>query len=90
MLGPLLFLLCINDLNNSINCLPRLFADDAGTCLLVDSPNLATLETEYDLANVYKWCIANKSSLNPSKSDHLIIPPKQNIRSFHFPYSLIL
>ena len=57
ILGPLLFLLYINDLNNSVNCLPRLFADD--TCLIINSPNLASLETEMnkDLANVYNWSI---------------------------------
>ena len=84
ILGPLLFLLYINNLNNSVNCLPRLFADD--TYLLIDSPNLASLETEMnkDLENVYNWSIANKLSLNPSKSNHLIISPKQNIHSPHF------
>ena len=83
ILGPLLFLLYINDLNNSVNCLPRLFADD--TCLIIDSPNLASLEIEMnkDLTNVYNWSIANKLSLNPSKSNHLIISPKQNILSPH-------
>ena len=36
-----------------------------------------------DLANVYNWSIANKLSINPSKSNHLIISPKQNILSPH-------
>ena len=36
-----------------------------------------------DLANVYNWSIANKLSLNPSKSNHLIISPQQNILSLH-------
>ena len=47
---------------------------------------MASLETEMnkDLANVCKWYIANKLSLNPSKSNHLIITPKQDIRSPHF------
>ena len=35
--GPVLFLLFINDLYDSINCLPRLFADD--TCLVLHSPD---------------------------------------------------
>ena len=84
ILSLLFFLLYINDLSSSVNCLPGLFADD--TCLLRDNPNLASLEVAMnkDLANVYNWCIANKLSLNPSKSNHLIISPKQNIQSPHF------
>ena len=37
-----------------------------------------------DLANFYKRDIANKLSLNPSKSNDFIIPPKQNVRSPNF------
>ena len=74
----------INDLNTFVYCLLRLFADD--TCLLIHSPNLASLEIKVnmDLANVYKWSIVNKLSLNPSKSNHLIISREQNIQSPHF------
>ena len=36
-LGPLLFLLSINDLSFAFNCTPRLFADDPS--LVVDGPN---------------------------------------------------
>ena len=84
ILGPIVFLLYINNLNNSVTCLPRLFADN--TCFFIDSPNLASLDTKInkDFANADKWCIANKLSLHPSKSNHLIIPPKQNIQSPHF------
>ena len=37
-----------------------------------------------ELANVYNWSIANTLSLNPSKSNHLIISAEQNIQSPHF------
>ena len=55
-------------------------------CLLIDSPNLASLETEMkkDLANIYNWSIANKLSLNPSKWNHLIVSPKQNYTKSQF------
>ena len=54
-LGLLLFLLYINDLPCSTNCLPRLFADD--TCLAINSPELSILENvmNKDLINVFKW-----------------------------------
>ena len=38
-LGPILFLLYINDLYNSTNCFPRLFADDTCLVLLSHDPN---------------------------------------------------
>ena len=42
VLGPILFLLYVNDLHNALLCKPRLFAD--GTLLLHSSSNLGKLE----------------------------------------------
>ena len=74
-LGPLLFLLYINDLPNSINCTPRLFADD--TCLIVSNNTVNSLlhSMNLHLSNLHNWCAANKLIINPSKSSCLIIPP---------------
>ena len=51
-LGPLLSVLYINDLPNSVNSVPRLFADD--TCLLVNSSLIDHLESilTIELSNV--------------------------------------
>ena len=69
---------------NSVSCLSRLCAED--TCLLINRPNLASLKTEMnkDYANIYKWCITNILSPNPSKSNHLIFPHKKSIWSAYF------
>ena len=77
-LGPLLFLLYINDLSSALNCTPRLFADD--TCLVVDDPNESSLKSKMnsDLAKLTRWLNANKLTINPTKSIILIIPPKTN------------
>ena len=77
-LGPLLFLIYINDLPHSVNCIPRLFADD--TCLVFSAPTPTQLSAimNEDLDNISKWLYSNKLTANPSKSNALIIPPKLN------------
>ena len=77
-LGPLLFLNYINDLPHSVNCIPRLFADD--TCLVFSAPTPTQLSAimNKDLDNISKWLYSNKLTVNPSKSNALIIPPKLN------------
>ena len=45
-LGPLFFLIYINDMSNALASKPVLFADD--TCLLVKAPNLESLQTNLD------------------------------------------
>ena len=76
-LGPLLFLLYINDLPNAINSTPRLFAND--TCLLLaNSSKLSLLSNmNSELTKLNLWCNNNYLTINPSKSSALIIPPKQ-------------
>ena len=68
-LGPLFFLLYINDLPYSINCKPRFFADDI--CLVYSSPTPPMLNTalNQDLQNISIWYKANKLTVNPSKSN---------------------
>ena len=41
-LGPLLFVLYVNDLPNAVQSVPQLFADN--TCLLLSHPNSAILQ----------------------------------------------
>ena len=44
ILGPLFYIIYVNDLHYAVNCTPRLYADD--TCLLVEG------KTEGDLQNL--------------------------------------
>ena len=73
VLGPILFLLYINDLSNALLCKPRLFADD--TLLLYSSDNLNKLEAlcNNELLLVKRWIDANKLKINTSKSQAIII-----------------
>ena len=81
-LGPLLFLLYINDLPYSINCKPRFFADD--TCLVYSSPTPSMLNTaiNQDLQNISIWFKANKLAVNSSKSN--VLSKLQNYQSFSY------
>ena len=40
VLGPLLFLICINDINNDIQSVIKLFADDTSMSLALKTPNV--------------------------------------------------
>ena len=78
VLGPLLFLMYINDIHN---CSQKfhffLFADD--TNLIYADKNLRALEKTVndELKNVYDWLSSNKLSLNTKKSNFVIFHPYQ-------------
>ena len=84
ILGPLLFLIYINDLPAvSKLFMPILFADD--TNLFCTSQNVNSLieEINRELANVYAWVQSNKLSLNIDKTNYMLFhrnvlvnPPK--------------
>ena len=74
MLGPLLFLLYINDLPNcSENLTFRIFADD--TNLFASARGLKNLETliNSESGKVKVWCDVNKLSINFIKTNYMII-----------------
>ena len=73
VLGPLLFLIYINDLHSIIKySTTRHFADD--TNLLIKNNSLKQLKKylNFDLRNLASWLKANKISLNASKTEMLI------------------
>ena len=73
ILGPLLFILYINDLANvSENLFSILFADD--TTVLIVGTNINTMITALncELAKLTEWLNANKLSINVSKSHYMV------------------
>ena len=80
ILGPLLFLLCINDLPNCLsNCEPRMYADD--THLTYASNNIHNIQPSLkeDLENVHSWLRANKLTLNMTKTAFMLIGSRQRL-----------
>ena len=80
VLGPLLFLVYINDFNNSSDLLDfHLFADDSN--LFYAHKNLRSLEEHLNqqLINIHNWLCVNKLSLNVDKSHFVIFHPVQKV-----------
>ena len=73
VLGPLLFLIYINDLHKSIKyCSVRHFADDTNFLISNNSPKKIQDHVNSDLKHLCRWLRANKISLNKSKTELLI------------------
>ena len=72
-LGPLLFLLHINDLNKAIlYSTTQHFADDTNLLVIGKSMKYIQKRINIDLKLLCKWLKANKISLNASKTELII------------------
>ncbi len=81
ILGPLFFLLYINDLRECLNkTKPRLFADDTNLTASGDSITDLEAAVNSDLENLRKWLISNKLSLNVAKTEFMLIGSKPMIK----------
>ena len=80
ILGPLLFLLYINDIPHPTNCNIILFADD--TNLIFHNNNIDTLinSANTTLEKISQWFQSNKLSLNTNKTKYILFhKPRKKI-----------
>ena len=72
VLGPILFLLYINNLHDNVQSQVRLFADDTAVYLTINHPSDASL-LQKDLDQLQRWEVKWDMEFNPSKCQVLHI-----------------
>jgi hypothetical protein len=76
VLGPLLFLIYINDLRNAIvHSVSHLFADDSNLLFCSKSLKEINNKINHDLSLIVQWLRANNTSLNVDKTELIIFRP---------------
>ena len=91
ILGPLLFLIYVNDIPKSLNYgEARLFADD--TNLTFSGCRLPSLQDKMtkDLKGIASWLSINKLTLNVLKTDFMVIGSRQRVASLEGEINLSL
>ena len=78
ILGPLLFLIFINDIVKNINSSIRLFADDTSLYIIVENPQTAVITMNLDLGTISQWALDWLVDFNARKTMSLLISLKQN------------
>ena len=77
VLGPLLFLLYINDIKHAIGCdNVKLFADD--TFLFTNDRNIDAVKEKASnlFEKIFRWCVANQLSINSEKTNFVLFHAK--------------
>ena len=84
VLGPLLFILFINDLHKSVEFSSvHHFTDNTNLILTDKSMKKINKHINKDLKFVVQWIRANKLSLNTSKTELVIFKPKNKLITKH-------
>ena len=83
-LGPLLFLIYINDLPNCLKrSTPRMFSDDTSISYASDSTEEVQNVINLELKSLNDWLVANRLSLNIVKTEFMVIGSRQRIKTLN-------
>ena len=78
ILGPLLFLVFINDITDDISCDIKLFADDTSIMEIIYDPITSGRRINTDLDRIFVWGKQWKVTFNATKSLALLFSAKRN------------
>ena len=80
ILGPLLFLVYINDLPNCLSfSIPRMYADDTHITYAGSDLHLIQYSLSHDLEKLSKWLVCNRLTLNATKTEFMVIGSRQRL-----------
>ena len=79
ILGPLLFLIYVNDMSAAVKCKLLLYADDSA--LMVSGKDISVIEEtlSVELESVSEWLTENKLSLHLGKTESILFASKQRL-----------
>ena len=72
ILGPLFFLVYINDLTENLSCNVKLFADDISLFTVIHDPIRAALDMNHDLDTIKRWAHNWRMSFNPDPNKQAV------------------
>jgi len=79
VLGPLLFLVYINDLVDEVDCAIKLFADDTTLYVTFDDQDACAVSLNTNLTKIKKWADTWLVNFNPTKTECMTISLKRNV-----------
>ena len=89
VLGPLLFLIYINNLNEAIShSIIHHFADDTNILFSQKSLKKINKYINHDLSQIVRWLRANRISLNASKTEIILFHPKTKTITKHLHFRI--
>ena len=84
-LGPLLFILFINDVSNftTEECVLNMYADDVIIYTSAATSDELQMELQLCVDNVHQWYNTNRLTVNKKKSAFMVIGSKAQLQSLH-------
>ena len=85
ILGPLSFLIYINDLSQNLRCSVKLFADDKSLFTIVKDTSAAASDMNHDLDLIRLWAHDWRMSFNPDPKKQAVelIVSRKNVQTEH-------
>ena len=86
-LGPLLFIIYINDIVEGLECEILIFADDCSLLANGRDPTETVEQLNRDLAKIFSWSSTWKITFNAGKSKDILYFPTNSLITHHLYFS---